>query len=122
MPWNTTCKLIVNSTTDPFYVIDKEDPGYQLAIPPTDVREFDVVIPHCDFRSEVQEKAFLFFQAGSPNFYIFQQWGTSGTIRKSEWVGSGSLPSFPGDQLITEESAIDVFIDQAGRPLARRAI
>jgi hypothetical protein len=103
--------------------IDLGGPRRSLARHPrrTCGNSFEVPIPWADSPSEVQEKALLFFLAGSPLFYIFQDYGTDGNIMTTSYLAGGTAPGFPGRQLITGESRIDLII-RADGPSAEAAV
>jgi hypothetical protein len=120
MPYGIKCNLITNQSTFPYYVIDRENSGYQLAIPPTDVRRFNVIVPHCDYEGEVISKAFVFYRAGVPVDFLFQRSYTD-DIHTTSYVGATSLPVFPGPKLLTTTVTIDVFIASNGTLSARES-
>jgi hypothetical protein len=99
--WNTGCKNITSYMGTDLYVVDLEDPRFELLIPANSTRSFGgVIFPWCNSLYEVRTKAFLFRLIsywGQRQFYMFQDYSTeeiywlpasSTTFAERRWAGA----------------------------------
>src|SRR4051812_1809344 len=90
------CYTIANNTGQPFFVLDGEDPAQTLTIDANKADSFrGTALPWCADVSDVVGKAFRFFEAVVPKFFLFQTF-IPGNLVSINQVAMGVAPTFPG--------------------------